>query len=543
MGRVRLWPEGPPCGVTLGRDIALAASPAVAQEMAAGTLLDDYLDADGRVAVASEARERAAAWTSARSAGLIVDGIDLTWVWGVEIYRLAALLAVRFVRGVQCAGAVLDARFECPELTAAEAAALYEAGIDVTGGGGPGAVMTPPEPVRLSRLQALAMRARVPVPQRVRGSVRVVDHWSLGPLVRAIAADGRLVPVLDPALPHSLPRRELVSLGLRGGWIGVPGPLRHLRSRRLVRRCLAALGPRRGDALDALVDERARALLAARATVTPALVGRHRRALASGRIRLVVLPFDSLATTRSVLVAAREHRVPSLLVQHGFPGEPDDPDRRESDHVATWSKRVPTPGRPATVTGNPGARTARAPRRPPSNPGRTLLLVVPPSVLSVGYDIRVGRRSIELGLNALALARPGSTVILRPHPSDPAADSYATNVSGLTVRVDRQSPIEELLAECDLCLGGVSTALLQAAAAGVPVVFVDVTVLPSTWPFDGTTDLPMAASVHELAVQIRRALAAPDVCGGDALSEALGVRTDALDQLVDLAVRLADKGR
>jgi hypothetical protein len=541
-GPLRLWARPPAdADVRPGRDLVLAAPPATAGALPPGTLIDDHLAPAARVAVECEARSRAAAWVEARSAELQVDGIDLAWVWAVEIYRQAALTAVRLVHGVRAAAAGAPA--ECAELHAVEADALDEAGVPVRAANGPGALELPSDVVRMSTMQRLAIRARVPVPQVVRGSVRLLDHWTLDPLVRALAADGRLTPVLDPGLLHGLPRRELLALGVRGGWIGSPGPFRRARSEQLVRDRLARLEAPAGDALDRLVDWRARKLLADRAHITPALVDRQRRAFARGRIRLLVVPFDSIAPVRTVLVAAREHGVPSLLVQHGFAPEPDDPDMRESDHVAVWHERqaarVERGGRPATVTGNPGAPAGRASRRPTASPGRTVLLVQPPSPFSVRWDARISRRSVETGLAGLAAARPGSTVVLRPHPQDPDPEAHATAAPGLQVMVDRATPIHELLASCDLCIGGVSTATLQAGALGVPVVFLDLTGMPTAWPFDGTSEVPMARDAGELVDQVRRAVAAPDVLGGDALAEALGVADGVVGRLVELAVGLA----
>ena len=66
--------------------------------------------------------------------------------------------------------------------------------------------------------------------------------------------------------------------------------------------------------------------------------------------------------------------------------------------------------------------------------------------------------------------------------------------------------------------------------------------MPTSWPFDGTTELPAARDAPALAEQIRIALAAPDVLGGDALADALGVRPGALDALVALSLGLAGRG-
>ena len=114
-------------------------------------------------------------------------------------------------------------------------------------------------------------------------------------------------PVLDPA---SLPALGAAPAGARalvaGGWVGVPGGVRRRRSAKKVS---ARCGGRRGEPRPRspprqLGHERALELLNRRAPGTLALVDRYARALATGRIELVVVPFDSLSSVRVLLSAS-----------------------------------------------------------------------------------------------------------------------------------------------------------------------------------------------------------------------------------------------
>ena len=69
---------------------------------------------------------------------------------------------------------------------------------------------------------------------------------------------------------------------------------------------------------------------------------------------------------------------------------------------------------------------------------------------------------------------------------------------------------------------------------GVPVIFLNVTGHDAPWPFDGSTDVPMARSEEELAALIPEVLASGDVPGRAEMLGALGVKADAVDRVVDL---------
>jgi hypothetical protein len=248
-------------------------------------------------------------------------------------------------------------------------------------------------------------------------------------------------------------------------------------------------------------------LLQRRAPGTLALVDRYARALVTGRIEVVVVPFDSLSSVRVLLSASRAAAVPSLLIQHGYAPEPNDPDKGETDHTAAWAERDAREvrdrhGRAATVTGNPAAPPAASPPQP-SRGGPTLALVQSPTVFSARWDARVSQRFVSEALESVERTRPGSEVVLRPHPLEPSPDAFLRLVpegSSLTARVDVRTPLAELLGECDHCVGGVSTATLQAGVAGLTTTFVDVTGGELPAPFEHAGEMQQAEMAEALGV-------------------------------------------
>jgi hypothetical protein len=169
------------------------------------------------------------------------------------------------------------------------------------------------------------------------------------------------------------------------------------------------------------------------------------------------------------------------------------------------------------------------PIRPPTR-ARSAILVEYPSRMSARVGGRIGMRHVYVALKALSLARPGTDVVIRPHPSDPNPRAYAVLAARyplLRVSVDGRTGIEAFIREVDLCIGAVSTATLQALALGVPTVFLDVSGTTRPWPFDGAPDaLPRATDADALAELLTVAydLEPP---GRQAAIEALGVRGDA----------------
>jgi hypothetical protein len=83
-----------------------------------------------------------------------------------------------------------------------------------------------------------------------------------------------------------------------------------------------------------------------------------------------------------------------------------------------------------------------------------------------------------------------------------------------------------------------STATLQAAAFGLPVVYLDVAGVERPWPFDGSA-VPVARGAAELADELAAAVERQEVTGQAELLEALGVRRGATAAVTELVAELA----
>jgi hypothetical protein len=150
-------------------------------------------------------------------------------------------------------------------------------------------------------------------------------------------------------------------------------------------------------------------------------------------------------------------------------------------------------------------------------------------------------RHVVTALDGLAAVRPGTRAVIRPHPSDLDPQAYlelAPTRGELEIEVDTSTAIEPLLASGDLCIGSLSTATLQACALGVPTVVLDVAGIARAWPFcEGA--LSVGTDADELADAIAAALASREIAGLDAALDALGVRADATERVVDLVAKIA----
>ncbi len=535
-----------------GRVLALEVAFSESARLPAGVALDDYVPDGARRDVDAAAWAQLRAWRARRGAELTSDGVDLTHVFEVELLATCFLPLARLRAALpqviaqlaprRLVGAGLSA-----ELLALVAAVAAEHGVRTVGsqhsGGSSGALAQAASP------RAVRALAATGVPARVRGSVVCVSYWNLEPVLARLAArDSALTPVAYGVTIPLRDRSARLRAAWRGGWLGHPSGRARARSRAQAARLLDGLAAGPDATPEGCVD--ALALRELR-RLSPDAFARHRqarRAFAGGRPRLVVVPFDSPENMRLLLSAAHDAGVGSLLVQHGFDAALNDPDKSEARNVAVWSERdradvMARSDAAVTVTGNPGAAHL-APRRGrrAAARDRSLVLVEYPSRLSALVRERAPGEHVAAALAGLELARPGSTAVIRPHPADPYPAAYlrlAAAHPALSVQVDAGTPIERLLATVDLCVGALSTATLQAAVAGVPVVFLDVGGLRRPWPFGGAGGLPRADGAGALADMVGAALAREDVAGEQAAADALGLREDAIDSVCALVARLA----
>jgi hypothetical protein len=379
------------------------------------------------------------------------------------------------------------------------------------------------------------------VPSLLRGRVLCVPYWNVAPVyARLVDGPVRMWPAASGLILPALDLRSTAWAALRGGWLGRPGPMARRRAESEADDAIDAAG--RDDApedrLEAALDAWALALLRGRAGTTLAAARHARRALARGPIRSLVVPFDSTADTAVLVDEARRAGIPSLLVQHGFDTRMGVPDKGRVDVVALWSEsdRGGVPGHSRArieVTGNPGAEHLAGRGGRVRRQDRTLVLVDYPSRLSARITQRVGQRHVATALDALSATRPGTTAVVRPHPSEQSPEAYLLSRPRLRVELDMRTPLEQTLSQVDLCIGSMSTATLQAGALGVPVAYLEAAGYERPWPLDGTV-VPTGHDRDGLAEAIRAALDGREVAGQAEMIEALGVRPGATAAVCDL---------
>ena len=536
-----------------GRLLSLEVPFAESARLPAGVALDDHLHQAARASVDAAALDALRTWRAQRAGDLTIDGLDLTHVWEVELLAecfipLARLrAALPGVIAQHDPGRLVGAGLT-PELLALVAAVAAEQGLETIDSGAGGGSSGPPPRAALPR--AIRLLTAAGIPSRPRGSVLCVPYWNLQPVLDRLAAPGSGVqPVASGFLLALGNRRDIIRTAWRGGWLGYPSQRARARSRRLIGTRLTALTPHARDGVEAAIDAVALALLRRRALDDLARADQARRAFTANRIRLALVPFDSPDSVRIMLGAAAHSGAGSLLVQHGFDANLNDPDKTLAGHIAVWSdserrELAQRTSAPVTVTGNPGVTDLGGPPCPRAGgaSNRSIVLVEYPSRLSARVPARIGGGHTSAALAGLAMARPRTTAIIRPHPADTDPRAYLALAAAhpqLDVHVDASTPIETLLGGADLCVGALSTATLQAVAHGVPSIFLDSAGVKRPWPFGGADGLPRATGPDELAEQVTATLADPEVRGRRAALDALGVRPDAVERVCDLVADLA----
>lgn len=524
---------------------------------------DDYLDVEARRRLDEQALGALARWRERYDEQLTVDGVCLPFVaeWPlfahvVRVLRRGAALACAIERLEPSRLEIADGDPSTRRLIEHIAAAAGVV-VDVVPGIDAGAVRgpeRPPDPLaqRLRR-QALGAVVSLGAPTFLRGrAVLAVSYWPLVPLIDRLLDD----PATRVAFPLDKrpedPRRILRS-ALQGGWIGRPGPLAvrraAARAAPALRRVAAdpppelpvgsfALGPAIHRVLVEELRGGAGTWLATAATL--------RRALRGGRVERVLSTSDTLPYPRLIVSLAREAGVHTFLLSHGSYVMPQTlHDLQLGDEVAIWTEAVPPPAprrdRPVHVVGYPAGREL-APTRPvpKGHPPRVVVLGQNGHIFTSMFDDRVALRHFDMALRTLAEALPGARVVLRPHPTQDLAPARAAlrRFPALEVELDPVTPILDLLAGADLCVGSLSAATMQAAIVGTPVIVLNITGFEWVWPLGADTPVPVARSEDELRGALERWRTSDELPGRVELLEGLGAdRDDGVERLFELTTR------
>lgn len=494
--------------------LLLSIDEVAASRLPLGELVHDHLPHDRRDAVGRLALDALGRWRASTDELLTIDGICLSEILETELFANVFLPVVRVALGVAAAvdadgrASVRIAGGDDYEHLAAHAAAASR-GIPVVGE----TISTVRHrettlDARASMPGALPLRVmkRMGFPSRLRKeSVVVTGYWTHVSMVdRMLMRGARPALVLQSPLPG---RRRSLATAKRGGWLGQPGRLAERRGGQLLDRVLESFAPHplaiEGIELGVPLHHGAAAILSARGPDTLGRVAHLRRAFRSRAARCVVVSSDMQAEARALVSASREAGIPVVGLEHGIGLIASSiVDLWSADVVGVWSVRspliTPDPDR-ATVVGYPTPHSIPS-LRPPRKGGVRRVVVIGQGYerLSPMLDPRVPLRHYATAVAAVRRAFPSARITLRPHPVFPAPPLDMVAPGHADVHSDKSSPILDLLAEHDLCIGAASTATLQAALVGTPVVVLNVTGFDWLWPFDGSGPVKLARSEDEL---------------------------------------------
>jgi hypothetical protein len=533
-----------PARLTAGTDLVLAVHPPHGIELPSGVLAHDHLTVSERFRVDALALQALARWRAHHGDALTLSGVDLAEIWAFELYEtvneclvpaLGLRAAIELHRPHSLRLMDSDPLTELATVAAGEAAGVPVVAVPHR----PAPVSRPWVPSvpvgRRARRAGVLGAFRWGVPSHLKsGSTLFLSYWPLMPLLDRMLADARWRPALALERRPTNPARSLAAAA-QGGWLGVPSRAAVARAGERAARALRELTrPPRLDvdglpaggaihhALLRLAHRRAGHDLAALAVA--------RDGLAGGRVRGVIGNNDLEPYARLVLFAARDAGVRTFCLAHGacLLAQPMA-DLEVADEVALWAPAIAPPisnrKRPLHVVGYPLPHERPATRRfTARRPPRVVLLAQSGTPSTATVDGRIVMRHYFEGVAGIAQSLPGATVVLRPHPSQGRLPlvSLSAHFPSVRLEVDSSSELGACLAAGDVCVGGTSTATLQAAVFGTPVVVLNITGFAWRWPLGADTAVPVAHSGVELAECLERWRREGTLPGGDELLEALG---------------------
>jgi len=219
------------------------------------------------------------------------------------------------------------------------------------------------------------------------------------------------------------------------------------------------------------------------------------------------------------------------------------------DEPLLWSEAVAPPitnlERPIHVVGYPAPTPTAPPTRPaPASDRPRVLVLAQPAPYGVGLaGPRIAMRQYAAAVGVLLAHRPHARIVLRPHPSAARREAeleLAARFPGATFEIDGSSAILDLLARCDLCIGTITTATLQAALVGTPVVALNLMGFEWRWPLGGETTVPVAHDERDLRTWLDRWSSGSPLPGREDLLRALGASTDG-DDPTDRMLAILDR--
>ncbi|MDP2712946.1 MAG: hypothetical protein Q8O56_17180, partial [Solirubrobacteraceae bacterium] len=265
----------------------------------------------------------------------------------------------------------------------------------------------------------------------------------------------------------------------------------------------------------------------------------------------LIAPWDGEPHGRLTVSLAREAGVRTLVLAHGAFLLPQTlADMEVCDEPLLWSEAVAPPiadrDRPIHVVGYPMPHMRPPPTRPaPRGPRRRVLVLGQPTLSGTLLDDpRITMRQYDVAVRAVLDRCPSATLVLRPHPAEgpDAAAAIVARFRALDFEIDRATPIADALAACDLCIGTITTATLQAALVGTPVVALNLTRFEWRWPLGGDTTVPVARDQRQLADWLARWEAGGPLPGRDDLLGALGASVEGADPTASILAVVAGEG-
>jgi hypothetical protein len=260
------------------------------------------------------------------------------------------------------------------------------------------------------------------------------------------------------------------------------------------------LAPVVAEELARMVDRYARFVVA--------LGPRMRRRLEQFSVRALLVPFDTPPYARLLVRTAQLMGLPTLVLNDGFKTDELQREGFTADVALTWSPLMADhyftrrPGG-ARVTGNPAGERIPA-ARPQWPPRRVLVGGFTYSPIDVNCRRSDPERFTTEVIEGVRRALPDAELTLKLHPADDEGH-YGALVDGKGVELVISGDVVDRFDRCDAYVTTYSTSLLEAVAAGLPVVYYRVNEQRIGPPFDGDEWLGRrtAGSPTELAALLR----------------------------------------